>query len=208
MNSREQILDKIKDIKHEIFLTDILEQESYINASDKNDLETFKERILENKSILVESSELEKSINKIIEKEKVESLLYSSSIKIDMNEIKIQNKCLFDLPIENFKEKIFSYDLSIIEADYGVSSHGVVCITSKKDQPRLLSLTPKVCICLLKKEKIVQSIAQAIKEIKKSNENRLPTNTLFISGPSRTADIELQTVLGVHGSQIFYLILY
>lgn len=207
MNSREEILNKIKDTKHEIFLTEIFEHSTYINPSNKSDLETFKERILDNKSILIESSKLEESINEIIEKEKVKSLLYPTSLKLDISEIKIQNKSAFDKPIESFKEEIFSYDVSIIEADFGVSTHGVVCITSKKEQPRLLSLTPKVCICLLKKENIVPSIAEAIKQVKKEY-GKLPTNTLFISGPSRTADIELQTVLGVHGSQIFYLILY
>ena len=37
---------------------------------------------------------------------------------------------------------------------------------------------------------------------------KLPSNILFIAGPSRTADIELITVFGVHGSQKAHLILY
>ena len=34
-----------------------------------------------------------------------------------------------------------------------------------------------------------------------------PSNILFIAGPSRTADIELKTVFGVHGPQQVYIIL-
>lgn len=208
MSSKDEILNKIKDIKHEIFTHEILEHSNYINSSNKNDLDTFKERIIENKTILIENKNIEEAINNIIEKEQVKNLIYGESINLNMDEIKIQNKFNFIEPIETFKQRVFNYDISIIEAEFGVSSHGIVCITSSKNQPRLLSLTPKVCVCLLKKENIVSSIAKAIKLVKDKNQGKLPTNTLFISGPSRTADIELQTVLGVHGSQIFYLILY
>ncbi len=54
---------------------------------------------------------------------------------------------------------------------------------------------------------VVKSLNEAIKQIK-NEDGRLPTNVLFISGPSRTSDIELVTVLGVHGSQNLYVLIY
>ncbi|WP_194941643.1 LUD domain-containing protein, partial [Campylobacter coli] len=62
-------------------------------------------------------------------------------------------------------------------------------------------------IVLLKKEDIVKSLSEALNLVKKENEI-LPTNILFIAGPSRTADIELITVFGVHGPQIAHIIIY
>ena len=35
-----------------------------------------------------------------------------------------------------------------------------------------------------------------------------PSNTIVISGPSRTADISMELVLGMHGPKEQYLIIY
>ena len=126
---------------------------------------------------------------------------------IDVSQVEAEVKFAFDRPVEEFKSELFNYDVSIIKATKAVSSHGVFCVTSSKEQPRLLSLTPKVCIVLLKKENIVKSLSGCLNEIK-AEDGRLPTNILFICGPSRTSDIELVPVLGVHGSQIVYILVY
>ena len=59
---------------------------------------------------------------------------------------------------------------------------------------------------LLKKQDVVKSLSACLNEIKKNE--KLPTNILFICGPSRTSDIELVPVLGVYGSQIVYVLVY
>ncbi|WP_415270615.1 LUD domain-containing protein [Campylobacter sp.] len=53
---------------------------------------------------------------------------------------------------------------------------------------------------------MVKSLSEQLNKIK-AEDGRLPTNVVFISCPSRTSDIELQLVLGVHGSHIFYVVL-
>ncbi|WP_168236937.1 LutC/YkgG family protein, partial [Campylobacter fetus] len=143
-------------------------------------------------------------IKSITAEEPKADLVIDATNKLNLN---IENKFKFDKPVDGFKAQIFDYDVSIIDARGGVSSHGVACIASSKSQPRLLSLTPKVCIALIKKDSIVKSLCDMLNRIKKED-GKLPTNVVFISGPSRTSDIELQLVLGVHGSQIFYAVTY
>ena len=179
----------------------------FIVGADSDIVAEFIARASANKSIIIESSEqrLKDSINEIIAKENAKNLIYPQNLAFLASELEIESKFAFDNDIESFKERIFDYDISVINARGGVSSHGVTCVSSA-DAPRLLSLAPKICVAILKRENIVKSLSEQLNKIK-AEDGRLPTNVVFISGPSRTSDIELQLVLGVHGSQIFYVVL-
>lgn len=211
MSSREVILEKVKKgYKMPVESTPTSDPVTHI-IDDKsgNLVDEYINRATNNRAIVVKTTQdkIFEEIQKILEKEKVTNLIYPDKLPIKVEDLKIQNKTKFEKDIEDFKDKIFDYDVSIIEARNAVSSHGIVAVASSKTQPRSLSLTPKVCICLVKKESIVKSMSESLNKIFKED-GRLPTNLIYISGPSRTADIELITIIGVHGSQIFYSIVY
>lgn len=180
----------------------------HIKGTD-NALEEMKQKMRDNKFIVEESDKahLEDKINEITALYGYEKLLYPSNLGLNLDKIKASDKICFDKEIENLRKEVFHSEFSIIHARCGVSSHGVVCVLSSKEQPRMLSLAPTLCIILLKKEEVVRSMSEAFALVKSENEI-LPNNILFIAGPSRTADIELITVFGVHGSQKVHLILY
>ncbi|MSN96555.1 lactate utilization protein C [Campylobacter sp. FMV-PI01] len=209
MNSKEKILSNLDNAKIKNLEIQRVDPVNHIKHNANNLVEEYITRAIENKAIVIDTkkSNLVDEINKIIEKEEASNLIYPNGLPIEIDNIRIKNKFKFCEQIETFKEHLFAYDVSIINARFGVSSHGNFCVTSSKDQPRILSLTSKLCIVLLKKENILESMSEALKRIKKEAE-KLPTNILFICGPSRTSDIELQTVMGVHGSQIVYVLVY
>ncbi|EAI4534612.1 lactate utilization protein C, partial [Campylobacter coli] len=163
-------------------------------------LAEMKQKMSDNKYIVENATKetLEEKINEIITKYNYKKMIYGTDLGLDLNKIQAEEKICFDKEIENLRYEVFHSDFSIVHARAGVSSHGVALIPSSKGQPRMLSLAPKLCIVLLKKEDIVKSLSEALNLVKKENEI-LPTNILFIAGPSRTADIELITVFGVHG---------
>ncbi|KAA6225039.1 MULTISPECIES: lactate utilization protein C [unclassified Campylobacter] len=171
--------------------------------------EEMKQKMSDNKYVVEVSSfeNLEEKINEISASYGYEKLIYPANLGLNLDKIKASEKICFDKEIENLRTEVFHSDFSIINARVGVSSHGVALVLSSKEQPRMLSLAPKLCIMLLKKENVVKSISQALNLVKKEHEI-LPTNILFIAGPSRTADIELITVFGVHGPQKVHIILY
>ncbi|HEF9066980.1 TPA: lactate utilization protein C [Campylobacter coli] len=172
-------------------------------------LTEMKQKMSDNKYIVENATKdtLEEKINEIITKYNYKKMIYGTDLGLDLNKIQAEEKICFDKEIENLRYEVFHSDFSIVHARAGVSSHGVALIPSSKGQPRMLSLAPKLCIVLLKKEDIVKSLSEALNLVKKENEI-LPTNILFIAGPSRTADIELITVFGVHGPQIAHIVIY
>ena len=207
--SKTEIFNALKNgAKHEtLFSGATPDPKEFIVSADSDIVAEFIARASANKSIIIESSEqrLKDSINEIIAKENAKNLIYPQNLASLASELEIESKFAFDNDIESFKERIFDYDISVINARGGVSSHGVTCVSSA-EAPRLLSLAPKICVVILKRENIVKSLSEQLNKIK-AEDGRLPTNVVFISGPSRTSDIELQLVLGVHGSQIFYVVL-
>ena len=115
----------------------------------------------------------------------------------------------YEKSVDETREELFNIDTSIVKARCGVANLGIIGITSSNRAPRLSSLITRTCIVLLKKQDIVAHLYEGVQKLKAcGNEEILPSNMIFIAGPSRTADIELQTVFGVHGSLRTYVILY
>lgn len=208
--SKEAILSNLKKayVDKEFIRSPSMDPVEHIVTSGQM-LEEMKRKMSDNKYIVEESTrdKLEEKINEIVQSYGYESLIYGESLGLDLVKIKTQKKICFDKEIENLRSEVFHSDFSIIHAHCGVSSHGVVLVLSSKEQPRMLSLAPKLCIILLQKEKMVTSLSEALNLVKQEN-TILPNNILFIAGPSRTADIELITVFGVHGPQKVHIILY
>ncbi|MCR2066617.1 LutC/YkgG family protein [Campylobacter helveticus] len=208
--SKEAILSKLRGayVDKEFVRSPSIDPVEHI-ISNGAMLDEMKQKMSDNKYIVEESTreKLEDKINEITQNYGYESLLYGESLGLDLTKIKANKKICFNQEIEKLRSEVFHSDFSIIHAHCGVSSHGVALVLSGKEQPRMLSLAPKLCIILLQKEKIVASLSEALNLVKQENAI-LPSNILFIAGPSRTADIELITVFGVHGPQKAHIILY
>ena len=60
-----------------------------------------------------------------------------------------------------------------------------------------MSLVPPIHIAVIEAEKIYNTFSEVIQT--ENWPDKMPTNVLLISGPSKTADIELTLAFGVHG---------
>lgn len=206
--SKEKILHNIQNaLKHNPLQNEKGAYCDIIIPIEKDKIAEYKRAQIANKAELIETSEGEipQVVNEILQKEGFESILVPKNLSHLPLQIK---KIDYDKPMEELKDELFSTDCALLEADYGVSNLGIISLVSSPTQPRLLSLITKCSVILLKKEKILSNMSEVFAEIKKQYPEVLPTNILFIAGPSRTADIELQVVFGVHGPQKVYIILY
>jgi L-lactate dehydrogenase complex protein LldG len=74
----------------------------------------------------------------------------------------------------------------------------------------LISLVPPVHICLLDRTRIVANLTELLSLVHKEFylTGGPPLAMTFISGPSRTADIELTLTRGVHGPREVHVLLW
>ena len=71
---------------------------------------------------------------------------------------------------------------------------------SSESTPMSHSLLPESHIAIVRRADIVRTMEDGFKKyFEKKSMDQLDRQICFISGPSRTADIELTMVIGVHG---------
>jgi L-lactate dehydrogenase complex protein LldG len=100
-------------------------------------------------------------------------------------------------PVEAFKDRLFAVDAAITGAVGAVADTGAIILRPDQQEPRLMSLVPPIHIAVLKAASVLPSLGDAMQRDAWSAD--MPANMLLISGPSKTADIELILAFGVHG---------
>lgn len=168
--SKASILEHLKKAYKETDFTRIESIDPVEHIQTTQDMLTeMKQKMSDNKYIVENATKdtLEEKINEIVAKYGFKSMIYGADLNLDLEQIKAEKKICFDKEIENLRSEVFHSDFSIIHARAGVSSHGVALIPSSKTQPRMLSLAPKLCVVLLKKENVVKSLSEALNLVKK-----------------------------------------
>jgi L-lactate dehydrogenase complex protein LldG len=92
-------------------------------------------------------------------------------------------------------EYLFASDIGITGAQWAIAETGTLVLVSDAERHRLTSLVPPVHVCLLKAD----TIRQTLGEILELTSAKLSPAVTFITGASRTSDIELTLAIGVHG---------
>lgn len=96
-----------------------------------------------------------------------------------------------------------SIDLAVIQGRFGVAENGAVWVTEKEMTHRILPFIAEHLMILLDRNSIVEDMHDAYKKI---DLNHVSYGT-FISGPSKTADIEQTLVMGAQGPRSHGVIL-
>ncbi|HJR81690.1 MAG TPA: LUD domain-containing protein [Anaerolineales bacterium] len=97
------------------------------------------------------------------------------------------------------KHEMALCDLGVTEADYLLPETGTLALYSSAEKPRAVSLLPRVHLAIVRSETLRADMHQVFAEAKDQS------YLVFITGPSRTADIELTVTLGVHGPKNLYV---
>lgn len=92
-------------------------------------------------------------------------------------------------------------DVGITFSDITLAESGTVTLFNHQNHGRTISLLPKTYIAIIPKSTIVARLSQATKRIHEAQQQGdvVPSCISFVTGPSNSADIEMNLIVGVHG---------
>jgi L-lactate utilization protein LutC len=105
------------------------------------------------------------------------------------------------------REALLEADAGLTGAQWGIAESGTLVLESGQEQHRLASLLPPLHVALLPVARLLGTIGEALEALHPVAGAPSARTITFITGPSRTADIELELVVGVHGPKHLHVVL-
>jgi len=100
------------------------------------------------------------------------------------------------------------FPTGLVEADFLLADTGSAMVACGRAEERLTCYLPPACIVVATADRLVEHLPAAWPEIaRRVAEPQLRGEFVFITGPSRTADIEKILILGVHGPKRLIVLL-
>ena len=102
---------------------------------------------------------------------------------------------------------LFDCDAGITGAQWAIAETGTLVLESDEERHRLASLVPPAHIALIEAGQIKRTLGETLELIGAGGRDRMSRTITFITGPSRTSDIELTLAIGVHGPGELYVVI-
>lgn len=143
------------------------------------------------------------AVQKIIDERKPQRIAVSDSTVVKEIVGELKTAAAF-LGAPNQSE-LFDCDLGITAAQWAIAETGTLVLESERERNRLASLVPPAHVAIIQASRIRQTMSEIL-ELIRNSEVGLSRAITFITGPSRTSDIELTLAIGVHGPGKLYVI--
>ncbi len=105
------------------------------------------------------------------------------------------------------KHALAACDAGVTGCEALVAQTGSILVSSAACGGRALSILPHVHVVVATPDQVIGTLADAFALVRDRHAGRLPSMLSFITGPSRTGDIERILVLGAHGPKELFLLL-
>jgi L-lactate dehydrogenase complex protein LldG len=102
------------------------------------------------------------------------------------------------------RDPFFAADLGITGVDYLIAETGSLALFARPGEPRSYSLLPPVHIAVADSSQLLPDLFDLFD---RQPRGTLPSCLSLITGPSKTGDIELRLVTGVHGPGEVHVVL-
>lgn len=117
----------------------------------------------------------------------------------------VDHGSLVDMQPGGQRERMLAADLGITSAWRAVAETGTLAVASGAGTERVASLLPPVHVAIVERQQILPDLFDLF-VLLESDKESLPSNLVFITGPSKTGDLELKLTTGVHGPGNWHVI--
>ena len=191
MTSKEKILKNIKD--NNIVKNVALPSYENFGIKFENKFETFSTMLesVGGKALIIEKDKLDETIKALYPDEK------QIASNVDFCSIGNFNANDFD-DAHDLKD----IDLAIVKGNFAVAENGAIWMKNENNRHRSLYFIAQNIVIVIDENELLNNMHEAYRKINFENKGY----GVFISGPSKTADIEQSLVIGAHGPKSGYVI--
>jgi len=105
------------------------------------------------------------------------------------------------------EERAGTGSVGVVRAAVGIAETGTCVVETDDEETRLETMLPETSVIVLKAKDIVRGLGDVGGYLRGRQDGGKVSYTSFITGPSRTADIERVGAVGVHGPLEVHIIL-
>jgi L-lactate dehydrogenase complex protein LldG len=149
--------------------------------------------------------------DELLEMLEVDAALQAQGVDVSMASPPLEDAAALANQRQNLRELLARADIGLSGADYAIAETGTLALSALPGQMRGVSLLPPVHVAVVRPSQIVASMADCLAmlqdEGREDLQERLTSCVSFITGPSRTGDIELSLTVGVHGPGELHLVI-
>lgn len=111
------------------------------------------------------------------------------------------------LTTNTLREHLAGIDIGLTYADFGIAETGTLVIESSSEETRLATMISEIHVAVLPLSRLRESAYEVEADLRDTM-GLAPNYTAFITGASRTADIERVLALGVHGPLELHILIW
>ena len=191
MTSKEKILENIK--KNNVVVDVELPSYENFGITFEDKFEKFSTMIesVGGKALIIDKKDLDKTVQELYKDEKV--------IASNVDGFTLGNK---DSNEEEDAHKLKDIDLAVVKGNFAVAENGAIWMRNEDNRHRSLYFIAQNIVIVIDEKDIISNMHEAYEKINFEDSGY----GVFISGPSKTADIEQSLVIGAHGPKSGYVI--
>jgi L-lactate dehydrogenase complex protein LldG len=191
MTSKEQILQNIKK-NNVVKNVDLPSYENFgITYEDKFEKFAIMLESVGGKALVIDPKDLDKTIKELYEDEKV--------IASNVEACTLGN---FDANAQEDPHTLKDIDVAVVKGNFAIAENGAIWMKDEDNRHRALYFIAQNIVIVIDEKDIINNMHEAYEKINFDNSGY----GVFISGPSKTADIEQSLVIGAHGPKSGYVI--